>query len=253
MRPIPGNLVIGDSKNPVTLVGVPGDRSMSGYARIQNRNDKRLVTNSCTIRFSPFGHTGKGDAGEVECTATILAMIPARQSMEVPIRASIPSNTRPGKYPGVLVLGTNTCPLILLVADNNDTRIAPSKIFVTGATGGVIKQIYVSNFGNVMVDVGPFGAIPLDYEIGKPLEAIGMIRVDTKDGRPVIVEPGETARVDLVIHVPELPAVASRYSALLKVVDADCQIVVVPPGEAAGDASDSTMVRSGVGKVRRPK
>jgi hypothetical protein len=287
MRPIPDKVVVCDSRNPVTLVGEPG--SMSGWARIQNKqSDKRVVIHSGTLRFALHGERGKGHAAKqhadaIECAATMMAMVAPGQCVDVPIHASLPSTVPAGEHHGELVLGTSTYPAKLLVGETRDTRVAPSQLFVTGGAGHAVKQIYVSNYGNVAVTVGCFGAIPLDNELaecfiiratlknpldspttidewatrylreaGKHLEEIGMIWVDTKDG-PVDVAPGETVAVELMIRVGRLPSVVSRYSAIVKLLDTNFQIIIVPPGKANGDAHDSVAAAGDAPKARRPK
>jgi hypothetical protein len=280
MRPIPDNVVVCDSKNPVTLVGEPG--SMRGTARIQNKREKLVVIHRGTLRFALHGHAGKEHGGEIDCPATLMAMVPPGQSIDAPIQASIPSSVPPGEYRGLLVLGASHYPARLLVAESFDTEITPSQIMVARTAGRARKRIFVSNHGNVPVTVGTFGAIPLDdelavcriiratlkhppetirtidewatrylHEAGRHLEHLGMIWVDT-EGDPVVVGPGETLPVDLTIRIPDELAPASRYTGIAKWYNTNLEITIVPTGDA-DDAKDSTAAPSGGTRVRRPK
>jgi hypothetical protein len=279
MRPIPANVVVCDSKNPVTLVGEPG--SMRGTVRIQNRHDKLVVIHRGTLRFALNGRARKGDAGEIECAAALMAMVQPGQSVDTQIHASIPS-VPPGEYRGVLVLDTSTYPVKLDVVESFGVEVTPTPIIVPRTAGRARKRIFVSNHGNVPITVGCFGAIPPDDEwawckivratlkhppdniktiddwithylhaAGRHLEQVGMLWVDVEGDR-VVVEPGETVPVDLMIRVPDELGSCSRYTAIAKLYNENIEIIVVPTGDA-DDSKDSGVAPSGAARVRRPK
>jgi hypothetical protein len=56
-----------------------------------------------------------------------------------------------------------------------------------------------------------------------------------------------------MIRIPRLPSVVSRYSAIVKLLDTNFQIIIVPPGEANGDPDNSRAAPSDTPKARRSK
>lgn len=286
MRLVPDNFIVCDPKNPIMLVG-EADR-MCGTVCVRNRSDKRVaIHRNVVLRLSPSGVSGKGQADEIECDVSMLAMVGPGERIDVPIVVSLPSFIPPGEHQAVLALGPATYPVKMLVAESIDIGIAPAQIFVSAKAGRVCKSAVFSNYGNVPVTVGCFGAVPLDddragcrilratlkdapadtetisqwtsryfHKAGEHLERLGMLWVETEGG-PVTVGPGESALVNLKVRVPNL-ASGSRYIGIVPFYNANIEIVVVPetshgqkdPGDLA---TDSVVVPKGAEKARRSK
>lgn len=277
MRPIPENCLVCDAKNPALLVGEPGD--MSGTVHVRNREEKRLVITGAVLRFSIGESTSRKEAEETECRVRMMAVVAPGQSVRVPITTELPGTTPPGKYQGVLALGTSTYPVKLLVTETIDVVVAPSELMVPCRAGRYLKTVFVSNDGNVPVTVGRFGAIPLDDELaacriiratlqeapentntindwatrylrkaGEHLKNTGLLWVDAD---AVTIEPGATKPISLTIRVPDLPG-GGRFVAILKLYDANIEITLVPTGTEQ-DPKDSSATSDGATKDRRSK
>ena len=255
-------------EEPVVLAGQP--QALTGEVRFKNPSENKLVLRGAQVRSRPEETKVAALPAVSQALATVV-LYPGQQR-NVPINLSLSPHTPPGEYRFDLEVAGQVRQVVLHVVEAVNLEISPSEVVIENRPGAKItKRVVFSNRGNVPLNVGEIGAIPLDdellqcrilraavAEVGretqpleeyvaeiarqaiKVLDQAGTLRVHNTAG-PFVLQPGEVRPVDLEISVPDTLDKRTRYRAAAAIYTTDLEFVIVPAqGEGhrpAGEAS----------------
>lgn len=158
--------------------------------------------------------------------------IPPGQSVKLPVTIQLDPSTPPGVHKVELVAGTERWTASLHVAERTSASLAPSRFVLSNLPAAKTeRQVAVRNEGNVPITIGDLGAVqvedrdlicrairdavkrledpPWDKFVGavsdelkKSFAQIEPMRIRTKN-KPVTIQPGGTAVLDLEIQNPK--------------------------------------------------
>jgi hypothetical protein len=249
----------GDADEGVVFIGDPG--SLSGDVWLENREGHQLEFRRASLVSR--------DVRPAELTATdritqifIPKYIRPHQRQLVSVSFDLDPSTPPGTYPATIVLegadGTATFPAQIIVTQNYALTIEPDQLVASVEPGGTFDgEVVVVNEGNVPIDVVPLGEYPLedpartarccccchdgddereaDDDEGLDEPDFGAVAIDN---RQLTVEPGRSALVRFVAHVPDtVPAnMHLRARPRIGIERFSLDVITRPAGLSGGDS-----------------
>lgn len=260
MRALPSYEIVDHStERPIHLMGPPG--RLRGEVSVKNPGDERVFLRPGRLDIEGgAGH--RLPAAMLHSVAVSMIGILAPGGSEVlKIRASIHPQTPPGQYQAALTLGDYRYPAVLHVAESLDFDMSPNPLIVENSPGSrAHKRVTFANRGNVAIDIGRIGAVPLDDELGicrtiratlhqaadeaktfddwlnaylrqtnELFKKTGLLWVEGPED-PVKIAAGATATIDFNIRIPDGLEANARYAAVAYIYDDNLRILVVPAG-----------------------
>jgi hypothetical protein len=183
--------------------------------------------------------------------------IGAGQSAHVPATIQLDATTPPGVYRVEIVAGADRRAASLHVLERTFASLAPSQLVISNAPGAKTdRQVSIRNEGNVPITISDVGAVPVEdrdfacrairdavkrldnpnwdrfvgavsEELKKSFALIEPMRIRTKN-KPVTVQPGETAILDLEIQNPKNTRKGRFYVATARVFNTILSLDLVP-------------------------
>jgi hypothetical protein len=259
MRQLPAVEFIDHRKGaPIVLAGEP--RRLVGRVKLHNPAPDRVVVRGARLCGAPAPYESKRDEVQ-EYSISLTAILAPNEKSAVPLRVAIDAQTPPGDYAAELVLGEFRYPVQLLVAETVSLSVTPSEIVIENHPAERLeKRLFLTNDGNIPLQVGNIGAVVLDDELlacktirgtlergteeiksvhewvstyiaqGKhQIDTTGMLWVEVI-GAPLTLQPGETRGIDVTIRIPDTLDQRSRYWGVIFLYDANIGITVAPTG-----------------------
>jgi hypothetical protein len=245
---------------PIVLMGPPN--KLVGEARLTNPGERRVVLREARLCDLPE-QARRGLATAAEPALQVTAVLAPGQSSIVRMRGTMDAHTPPGLYEANVMVGQHRYPAQIHVTERVELLVSPDPIVVENRPGSrVHKTAVFHNAGNVALTIGSPGALALDEELlacrtiratlaeasetaetieqwinaylregKKQLDRIGMIWVEKKGGE-LVLGPGETAQVELIVRLPDTLDPAARYFAAAFIYTANVHFTIVPVGAA---------------------
>ncbi|MBD0317123.1 MAG: hypothetical protein ICV71_01270 [Thermoleophilia bacterium] len=245
-----------DEHGPLVLAGTPD--ALRGVLRLRNPGERQavvrevaLVDRDPALRAAPWSQ-------RVRTT-----VVRGGQQRSLPVSLALDPTTPPGEHRLTLRVGEHEREVVVHVAESIAVEVAPNPLVVENRPRETVrKAVVVANRGNVSIRLGEIGAVVLDDErlacrslratvaaLGETdddegvtvartltqlarefkttLEQAGRLRIRNASG-VIDVEPGEVAKLELEIEVPESLEPRSRFFGRVAVYDTDLELVVVP-------------------------
>jgi len=173
------------------------------------------------------------------------------------IRLRLHDTTPPGTYQAFVAVGEHRHPVVIAVAEYTATALLPAPVTLPTLPNKYERKITVRNNGNIPITVGDIGAVQLEDDnlqcrviretihktphnptldqlvgtaadvLKKDFASVPPLRVRTKN-KPVHVEPGGDALLDLEITVPTKLRHDISYSATAVVFDTRLTFELIP-------------------------
>lgn len=238
------------SGEPLPFVGPP--TKLTSVLEVRNPGERYVVVRE--VGLSDHSRTLTPERQRHACGPVVVR---AHQSKALPLTLRLDSATPAGRYPAELAIGEAKVPVVLHVVEVLDVRVAPRSLVVSNdPTRDQMRQVVMTNRGNVGVSFGEFGTVELrderergavvfteplsDETVGdvvdvlvaaarREAEPAGSAEVRTSDER-VSLEPGDSRVVELTIRVHEGLPDSGSFRGSLPLLDRHVGIVVVPAG-----------------------
>jgi hypothetical protein len=242
---------------PVILIGE--GKSLRGDLRLRNPGTDRIQLREASLRLQIAPAKKPAPFAQVPLPASLLP----GQAHRVKVALELDPQMPPGEYKGELEAAGYTRKVIMFVAEVVRLVISPPALVIDQPAGSkVVKQLMLTNDGNVPVTIGSIGQVPLGEELmlhrsvsttvastgEKGLRAISKLFVDlvseeakivmgeagylTVTNKGLVLQPGEMGLLSLEIQLPEKLASNARYIARVPLYTSVLEFVVVPlPGK----------------------
>jgi hypothetical protein len=197
------------------------------------------------------------------------AIVPAGSARRVRLHATVDPTTPPGSYPVELDIAGQTVAATVEVIEQVSITLSPSSVVVDGVVGSAgSAAVLATNVGNVQLGIASVGPVPLDLDgaratfldrlfgrqtvVATPTTVVS-VHVHTEgesdedededvDDRPhvtgtlvapIVLQPGESRRLDFDFAIEGDLEAGRRYRALAPCYTSDLEIVVVPHQDVA--------------------
>jgi hypothetical protein len=181
------------------------------------------------------------------------------QQRSLPIQMSLNPHTPPGEYRALLEAGGRSRDVIIHVTEFVMLDISPGELVLENIPDArYVKRVVFTNRGNTPVQIGDFGAVPLDDErfdcrmLRAALKAVGdethpleeYVAEIARQSRDILqkaghlrvknttgafeLAPGEIRPVDLEILIPGSLDRRTRYTGTVAIYTSDLDFVIVP-------------------------
>jgi hypothetical protein len=242
------------SNDPIRLSGPPS--ALSGFVRLRNSHPRSRVLRHMAL--SDRSGRLADLAGRHSFRPIVLRGLEERIA---PLAIALDRFTPPGQYTVELAVDGQTREVVLNVEETVALRLAPKSLVLMGRPGErVRKHIDVSNDGNVPFEIDGIADVELHDElaeaqmvgrvIGPLLEelpksadgivaallavgsrgpVVGHLRIHMANG-VLRLAPGQTARLDFDIVIPDDLAPHRRFVGRAAILAADLDFVVAPQG-----------------------
>lgn len=239
-------------KNTIYFYGEP--LNMKGSVLIENKSQS--LQKNFKLQFEKqdqLGHFWRSP-NEIK----IRKPLQAGEKAIMPVSFSLDQTTPPGIYNSEALLEGEKTEMVFDIAEKIEVSLSPEVIYFEIAPGTKLeKPIYVTNNGNVNLQFESPGALILEdehlecrtirsavrslremedinqvfkiaaNELEKLYDEAGVLRVSLK-GDPIVIEPAETKRIDLVFSFPSTLNRSSFYEGVLRFFNDRVLIKVIP-------------------------
>jgi hypothetical protein len=256
-QPPPHDLVAFDAEAPIVFAGTPD--ALRGVLPLRNLGERRAVVRHLELA-DPDGKLGGAVPARHRLRTTVLR---PQQARALRLSLALDPTTPPGEYHLSVRVGDREQPAVVHVVESIDVEVEPNPLVIENRPGETIrKTAVVTNRGNVPIAVGEIGAVVLDDELlacrslraaaealgeteddegvtiarfltqiardfKATLDQAGRLRVRNASG-PVEIQPGELAKLELEVEVPDTLEPRTRFSGRIAIYDTDLELVVVP-------------------------
>jgi hypothetical protein len=213
---------------PMVLSGPPS--AIRGRTSMSNSTDQRVSVQGGDLHV----------AGRESVPVRVGVILPPGAEAVVPLRLDLGATTPPGIYTGSLEIAGIARPVHVHVDTVVALDIAPDSLVLDAGSHELTVQ--VRNTGNVGVPLAPLVRShtrphdATDERSGPEIEL-------RYAGRRTLLGPGEEARLDVTVVVPDALDPTRRHEAVLPIGPADLAVTVLPrPGRnpSARSARTST-------------
>jgi len=255
-----------DAGEALRFVGDAG--SVSGEVWLENREARDIELRPGSLhapQLRPIEGTRAGSIARV----SLPKYLRGHERQLVSIAFDVDPSNPPGTYDASLVIedteGTATFPAQIVVAQDYSLTIEPHELVVTAPPGGSFAgEVVVVNEGNVPIDVWPLGEFPLEDPWREPRcccccrdDKVGAGEAEHEsddepefgvvviDNEHTIVQPGTSATVTFVGHVPDDVPANMHLRARPRVgIERFTLDVITPPGGTGEPRSEPSRRRS---------
>lgn len=242
---------------PLVLMGAPD--ALRGALYLSNAGKQPVVLHQGELLYAPV-HSKTKKPPMISVTVPLSAVLQPGQSQRVKIRLDLGPHSPPCEYHGTLKVGEYSRSVVLHVTEVVRLEISPETMVIDQRAGAtVVKQVVLTNRGNVPLTIGELGRVPLGQEVmprwslqttlaatgesPNELEALfaeitgeeaqptlkpaGFLEVYNTAGR-VVLQPGQVCPLDLEICLPDALENNARYLGQLPLYTSDLHFVIVP-------------------------
>jgi hypothetical protein len=251
------------------LAGQP--ETLEGVIPLRNPGESRVVLRMARLRGDLVNERGEILPGRDHPIRPIV--LRPGQARRATVNLGIEPQTPPGEYRGEVEVSGQVRPVVVHVTESILLDVTPTPVVVENRPGETMtKRVVFHNGGNVPLDIGEIGGVPLDDELlecrslraalgqwedrggtveGFLAESIrqareilrraGVLRVHNPT--PVTLEPGDVRPIDLEIRVPDGLDKRTRYQGSAALYTADLEFTVVPSRERAVSGDEAPRSR----------
>jgi hypothetical protein len=251
------------------LAGQP--EALEGVFPLRNAGESRVVLRTARLRGDLVNERGEILPGRDHPIRPIV--LRPGQVRRATVNLGIEPQTPPGEYRGEVEVSGQVRPVVVHVTESILLDVSPTPIVVENRPDETTtKRVVFHNGGNVPLDIGEIGGVPLDDELlecrslraaleqwedrsgtveGFLAESIrqareilrraGVLRVHNPT--PVTLAPGDVRPIDLEIRVPEGLEKRTRYHGSAALYTADLEFTVVPSRERAASGGEAPRSR----------
>lgn len=237
----------------VALSGTP--EFMTGTIPLRNEGGSAVSVTSLRIENTEL-KTLQGTP--LERVQSFFSIHPG-QGADVPISIQLDPSTPPGTYKMDFVAGAERWPVSLQVAERTSASLAPSRFVLSSTPSAKTeRQVVVRNDGNVPITIGDLGGIPvedrdllcrsvreavkkldnptwdmfvgaLSDELKKSFAQVEPMKIRTKN-KPVTIQAGATAVLDLEIQNPKNVRKGRHYVGRARIYNTTLGFALTPAG-----------------------
>lgn len=266
-----GSLLLGLPEDaPIAVVGPPGVLRIN--LTLVNPSDVPVVVRGATI-----GRVARrdGEAPLPGISASLSAVVQAGETATASLRLIVDPHTPSGEYLGEIEIAGSVRPLTLTVVETVQLAIEPTPVVLDSGAGTTFrKTVLFRNLGNVPLQIGHPGALPIGQErpfataaeiaaagpsetvkelIGRLFERrgarllteVGIMNVRMSEDS-FVLPPGMSNAATLDCSLPDGLSPHRRYRAYAPLYDTDLAFLIV-----SGGNRDHTASASSTSAVRR--
>ncbi|MGH7528041.1 MAG: hypothetical protein ACREMX_15210 [Gemmatimonadales bacterium] len=200
-------------------------------------------------------HLSQAAGPGFEALETIVARAASAEG-RVEMRMSLPRQTPPGIYEGVVVTESGERPVTVEVEPDVELEMVPGQLTLAGSPGERVNTgLTITNLGNVTVEIrhgyqfGVFAIGGMERAIGRTFaessnekagsdrlfdnlaaEHGGLVRVEIEDGGGDL-EPGETRDLTVAFRIPDAVDPERTYTGTWSLHDLRYYVRLVPSAE----------------------
>lgn len=247
---------------PIVLIGQPD--ALCGEVKVRNPGDHSVILRETRLHKTPVIAPTQKRARKAAAPGEIIhhpistVVLRPGQSQRIPLKLSLGDHTPPGVYEGEIEVAGRKRPVVYYVTEMLALDISPTSLVIENHPGAtIVKQVIISNAGNVPLNIREFGPVVLDVErldciVGRAAvskadqfetldqyfveqvrqtkrvnEDTGILRVRNASG-PATLEPGEVRSFSLQVRVPERLEKRFRYFGTVPIYTENLVFVIVP-------------------------